>query len=39
LTSKTNGQPTNRKHRYKYTADNGEDGQHLEGGGDNHKDR
>ena len=30
---------TNREHRYKYTGDNGGDGQHLEGGGYNHKDR
>ena len=38
LTNKTNWQRTNREHRYKYTGDNGEDGRHLEGGGDNHKD-
>jgi hypothetical protein len=30
---------TTREHRLKYTPDNGEDGRHLEGGGDNHKDR
>jgi hypothetical protein len=28
----------NREDRYIYTGDNGEDGRHLEGGGDNHKD-
>ena len=39
LTKKTNWQPTNREHRYKYTGDNGEAGRHLEGDGDNHKDR
>ena len=39
LTNKTNWQQTNRENRYKYTGDNGEDGRHLEGGGDNHKDR
>jgi hypothetical protein len=30
---------TDREHRYKYTGDNGKDGQHLEEGGDEHKDR
>jgi hypothetical protein len=30
---------TDREHRNKYTGDNGEDGRHLEGGGDEHKDR
>jgi hypothetical protein len=39
LTNKTNWQQTNREHRYKYTGDNGEDGRHLEGVGDEHKDR
>jgi hypothetical protein len=39
MTNKTNWPATNREHRYKYTGDNGEDGKHLEGGGDNHKDR
>ena len=39
LMNKTNWQQSNREHRYKYTGDHGEDGRHLEGGGDNHKDR
>jgi hypothetical protein len=39
LTNKTNWQRTNREHRYIYTEDNGEDGRHLEVGGDNDKDR
>jgi hypothetical protein len=39
FTNKTNWQQTNREHRYKYPGDNGEDGRHLEGGGDVHKDR
>jgi hypothetical protein len=39
LTNKTNWQQTNREHWYKYTGDNGEDGRHLEGGGDKHKDK
>ena len=39
LTNKTNWQQANREQRYKYTGDNGEYGRHLEGGGDNHKDR
>lgn len=39
LTKKTNWQQTDRKHRYKYPGGNGEDGRHLEGGGDKHKDR
>ena len=39
FTNKTNWQQTNREHRYKYTGDNGEDGRHLEGGRDKHKDR
>jgi hypothetical protein len=30
---------TDRKHRYKYLGDIGEDGQHLEQGEDKHKDR
>ena len=33
-----NSQHTNIEHRYKYTGHNGEDGQHLEGGRDKHKD-
>jgi hypothetical protein len=37
--SRNNWQQTSREHRYKYIGDNGEDGQHLEGGGDKHKDR
>jgi hypothetical protein len=36
---KATWQQTNREHRYKYTGDNGEDGRHLERGGDKHKDR
>ena len=39
LTNKTNWQQTNREHRYKYSGENGENGRHLEGGGDKHKDR
>ena len=39
LVNLTNWQQTNREHRHKYTGDNGEDGLHLEGGGDNHKER
>ena len=35
--NKMNWQQTNREHRYKYTGDNGEDGRHLEGGGDKDK--
>ena len=38
LTDKTNWQQTNREHKYKYTGGNGEDGQHLDWGGDEHKD-
>ena len=38
-TNKTNWQQTNREPRYKYTGNYGEDGQHLEGGGNKHKDR
>lgn len=30
---------TDRQHRCKYPGDNGEDGRHLVGGGDKHKDR
>ena len=36
---KTNWQQTNREHRNKYPGNNGEDGGHLEVGGDNQKDR
>jgi hypothetical protein len=39
LTNKTNWQQTNRKHKYKYKGDNGEERRHLERGGNNHKDR
>jgi hypothetical protein len=39
LTKQNKLAQTNREHRYKYTGDNGEDGRHLEGGEDKHKDR
>jgi hypothetical protein len=38
FTNETKWQQTNREHRYKYTGDNGEDGQ-PGGGGDKHKER
>jgi hypothetical protein len=37
--TKQNELATDREHRYKYTGDIGEDGRHLEGGVDNHKDK
>jgi hypothetical protein len=37
-TYKTNWHQTDREHRYKYTGDNGEEGQHQVGGGDKQKD-
>jgi hypothetical protein len=37
MLDKQNKLATDRELRYKYTGDNGEDGRHLEGGGDNTK--
>ena len=34
---RTNWQQTNRKRMYKCIGDDGENGRHLEGGGDKHK--